>query len=322
MFLLTSLQRHTKNIIIGAVILTALFPLSAEAQVIRGLEVTPFLIELDVPKGGTITSQIDLTNRSSEPLLITAAPRDFLPGEDGQPEFVPDTEINDKTFSLSSWVTLEASDRFTINPGQTVTVPFKVSPPINAEQGTHYGALLFTYISQAADGNLSEVQQSIGTILLVYYGQTRESGVVDLITDNKLYWQADKVTLTNLFQNIGNVHVKPKGEVYIKNLFGQTVATPFVNRDAANVLPRTNRGFVSTWYPSSLSFGPYFVETKIIYGPNRLEAKDRVIIWILPWYLVLATFFILAIIIWVIFHGRHLHKRRVIRKHLERTGKI
>lgn len=322
MWLLILLQQRIKQLLLSAVILTALFPFSATAQTIRGLEVSPFLIELDVAKGGTTASEINLVNRSAEPITITVTPRDFLPGEDGQPEFVPDTEINDKTFSLSSWVTLQRPDRFTINPGEQVSVPFTVSPPVDAEQGTHYGGLLFSYAGRPSEGSTTEVQQSVGTILLVYYGQSRENGEVDLQVNQKVYWQADKVNFTNLFHNVGNVHVKPKGEVYIKNMLGHVVGTTFVNRDASNVLPRTDRAYLSTWYPSSLSFGRYTAESVITYGGSRLEARDKVVIWILPWYTDLIILLVLAIIIWIIFHGRHLHKRRVIRKHLEKTKSL
>src|SRR4051812_23696911 len=97
-----TLQQQLTKIIAGAALIAALVPSLAQAQDIRGLEVTPFLIELDVAKGGTMQSHVDLTNHSTAPIVITAAPRDFLPGEDGQPQFVPDPhQENNPTFSLS-----------------------------------------------------------------------------------------------------------------------------------------------------------------------------------------------------------------------------
>ncbi len=312
-------QQLIKFLVLSAVLITALFPLSARAQTVSGLEVSPFLIELDVPKGGTTSSHIDLVNRSTQSLAVSITPRDFLPGEEGQPEFVPDEEFNDRTFSLASWINISGDSKIVLQPGELRTVNFTVNPPVNSEQGTHYGAVLFSFVNESEQSQASEVQQSIGTILLVYYGETRENGVADLKVNKEVFWQADKVTFTNLFQNLGNVHVKPKGEVYIKNIFGQIVGTSFINRDAANVLPRTNRGFVSTWYPSSLSFGRYTAESKITYGPNRLEAHDKVVIWILPWYLDIVVIAALIIILWIIFHGRHLHKRRVVKRHLEKN---
>lgn len=314
-----TLRQQLTKFIAGAALVAALVPSLAIAQApIQGLEVAPFLIELDVAKGGTIGSHVDLTNRTNSPLVITTTPRDFLPGEDGQPQFIPDPQTNDPTFSLSSWVKLSSPSQFTINPGQLVTVNFSVNPPKDAEQGTHYGALLFSYSGKLSEGSVSEVQQSVGTILLVYYGQSRENGEVHSKADRKILWSPDKVTFSERFNNTGNVHVKPKGEVKVRNMFGQIVSTPQVNRDAANVLPKSERTFVTTWYPSSFAFGRYTAETVLTYGRGKLEAKDKVVIWVLPWYIDIVVIAFIIFILWIIFHGRHLHKRRVIRRHLER----
>lgn len=337
----TSPQRHIKLALLAALlsssVLFGLVPVEVIAQGtqeqttstqpddstrnIKGLEVSPFLIELDVAKGGSVDSEINLTNRSSTELSITISPKDFLPGIEGQPQFIPDPDINDTTFSLSSWVNLKSSAQIKIAPNETVVVKFSVNPPINAEQGTHYGAMLFSYSGTGTEGNSTEVQQSVGTILLVYYGQGRENAEVKLKSEKNIYWSNTKVDFKNIFSNTGNVHVKPKGEVYVKNIFGQVVGTTFVNRDGANVLPKTDRTFSSTWIPTNFSYGRYTAEVKLTYGRSRLEAKSKIVIWILPKYFVLATALGIIFILWVLLHGRHIHKRRVIRKHLENASK-
>lgn len=306
-------------------ILFFLVPTSVVAQqsgspttLVRGLEITPFLLDLEVEKGGEISSQIDLTNRSLSPLIITVTPRDFLPGLEGQPEFVPDTQINDPTFSLAAWVSLQVPTQFTLSPNETFSVPFTLRPPANAEDGTHYGALLFSYVGSSAVGSASEIQQSVGTIILVRYGVGRENGTTTLTPSSKLMFNANKVTFENKFINTGNVHVKPKGEVYVTNIFGKVVSTPFINRDAANVLPKTDRTFVNTWYPSSFSFGRYTAESVLTYGRGRLEAKDKVVIWVLPFYFLIAIAIVIGTLLWFIFHGRHWHKRRVIDRHYKK----
>lgn len=304
-----------------AFLLLLVLPYPAAAQTAgsnlaaRGLEITPFLLDLEVAKGGSIDSEITLTNRNTAPLIITVTPRDFLPGAEGQPQFVPDTTINDPTFSLAAWIEVKSATQFTIPPGETITVPLSLSPPTNAEQGTHYGALLFSYVGQSATGSASEVQQSVGTIILVRYGEARENGKVELRPSHRFVWSADKVTFENHFQNIGNVHVQPKGEIYIKNMWGKIIETPFVNRDAANILPKSDRTFINSWYPSTFAFGRYTTESVLTYGRGRLEARDKVIIWVLPWYMLLAVGIVIVIILWFIFHGRHWHRRRIIKRH-------
>lgn len=286
---------------------------------VKGLEVTPFIFDLDVEKGKEISSKVDLVNHSTSPLIITVSPRDFLPGDDGQPQFIPDPTINDPTFSLAEWVELGTASQFTIQPGQLVSVPFKLHPPQNAEDGTHYGALLFSYVGISATGSASEIQQSVGTIILVRYGVARELGKTTLTADKHLLWGSDQITFQNVFEDTGNVHVQPKGEIYIRNIFGQTVATQFVNRDAANVLPKTKRTFINTWYPSNFAFGRFTAESILNYGRGHLETKSIQVIWILPWYLLLIFISIIFFLTWFWLHGIHLYHRRVVKKHIERT---
>lgn len=313
-----------KKIIIYICLLVVLIPVTASAQQqdqVRGLEIAPFLLDLEVEKGKEITSQIDVVNRSTAPLIVTVTPRDFLPGYEGQPEFVPDIEINDPTFSLAAWVALGIDSQFTLQPGELASVPFTLRPPQNAEDGTHYGALLFSYVASSATGSASEIQQSVGSILLVRYGVGRELGNTVLTANKHVVWSEDKINLYNTFTNTGNVHVQPKGEVYIRNIFGQVVSTPFVNRDAVNVLPKTEREFLSTWIPSSFAFGRYTAESVLVYGRGRLEAKDIQVIWVLPIYMLVLFSLIIATILWFIFHDRHWHKRRIITKHYQKQEK-
>jgi hypothetical protein len=317
MWLLTSQQRLIKICLWSALfVAVTLFPPAAKAQEQRGLEISPFLIDLNVPKGGSIESQIEVANRGSETLRFAVVSRDFLPGDNGQPAFVPDEQIQDHTFSLSSWINLQSPAELTLAPGQSSTVRFSVSPPANTEDGTHYGAILFTLIDAAAAPVAGQVQQSVGTILLVSYGQPQASAELRLQPKQTIFWTADTVEVGTLFSNTGNGHVRPKGEIYFKNLFGQTVGSAFVNRDAASVLPKTERQFASAWLPSWLSFGPYTAEAVVIYGQERLEIRDQVVIWILPWYLIAAGIVFLAVLLWLIISGRPRYKRWVIKRYL------
>lgn len=296
-----------------------LWPIGASAQApsFTGLTVAPFILELDVPKGGSANSEITVTNNYDKDLYLITTPKDFLASGDGRPIFVPDEVENDLTFSLASWIKLQVPDKFPIKARQEIKVPFTISPPANAEDGTHYGALLFNYTSGEDVGG-SVIKQSVGPIILVRYGWGRERGHVELSPEKKVYWSPDQVDFTANFINEGNVHVKPKGEIYIKDIFGRVVATPFVNRDGANVLPKTNRLFSASWLPSNFSFGFYRAQIILTYGDTRLEDRDQIIIWVMPWYTTAIVILILLAIIYYRVHGHHVYKRRVIRKHIEK----
>ncbi len=286
----------------------------AQNNTSRILELAPFLTELKVDKGQSTSSNISVTNRSNQEITIAASSKDFLPGLDGQPQFVPDIEENGSTFSLASWIKFLTPNKFTIKPNETFILKYAVSPPKDAEQGTHYGAILFSYSSGDLPSGV-EVTQSVGTIILLGYGQSRTGGASSVKTSKSIIWWNDKIEFSNKFDNIGNVHVKPKGEVYIKNMFGKIVATDFYNKDASNVLPKSDRTFIAKWFPSVLSFGRYKAESILVFGVEKLETRQSNVVWVLPLYLVVPLLFLIILMLWFLLHGRHWHRRRVLKRH-------
>lgn len=297
-------------------LLLAFAPQSANAQTeFREISISPFLEELEVAKGGSVNSEIEVTNTSGKNISVSILARDFLPGQRGEPKFIPDTEFNDVTFSLASWIKFPMGDTIELAVGETKTVPYVVSPPENAEQGSHYGAVLFSLSGTSTLSGVG-INQSIGTIVIVSYGEARPEGQLEFSADPKLIWWNEKVDFTNHFINSGRVHIKPKGEVYVTNIFGKIVSTPATNRDAANVLPQSDRTFVSEWDPGTFAFGPYTVESVVSFGEQKLELRQKETVWVLPIYFLTIIVFVVLIIIWFIAHGRHWHRRRVIQKHV------
>lgn len=301
--------------IIFLVLFVSMAPNLANAQTeFREISISPFLQELVVDKGSTISSEIEVTNTSAKNISITVSARDFLPGQRGEPEFIPDEEFNDVTFSLASWIRFPEGNQVELAVGETKKVPYLVSPPENAEQGSHYGAILFSLSGTSTLSGVG-INQSVGTIVIISYGEARPEGQLEFSAEPNYIWWNSKVEFTNQFINSGRVHVKPKGEVYVTNLFGTIVSTPAVNRDAANVLPQSNRTFVTEWDPSTFAFGPYKVESVITFGDQRLELRASETIWVLPIYLLTVIAVILIIVFWFIFHGRHWHRKKIIDKH-------
>lgn len=286
----------------------------AQPAEFREISISPFLQELEVPKGGTINAAIELYNNSERDITVFLSTRDFLPGDRGEPQFIPDDEYNDITFSLAAWIELESGNQVTLTPGEMKQIRYSVNPPENAEQGTHYGAILFSLTDGPTLSGVG-ITQSVGTIIIVGYGEARSQGELQFTAAPKVVWWNSKIEFTATFNNTGRVHVKPKGEVRIKNIFGRVVATPVINRDAANVLPQSDRTFISDWFPSRLAFGPYFAESTVTYGKERLEAREKTIIWILPVYTLIALGVTITILLWFVVHGRHWHRKRVIDRH-------
>ncbi len=302
-------------IIIFAVALgTMWYPLTVKAET-REINISPFLQELEVAKGSSLQSSITITNTSEQELTVSIATKDFLAGDRGEPLFVPDAEFNELTFSLASWITIDGGSTVILGPKQSKDIVYHINPPANAEQGTHYGAVMFSYDSDRQLAGVG-ITQSVGTIVLVRYGEARSQGMMSFSVDHRVEFFNNKFRFTNVFTNTGNVHVKPKGEIQFKNIFGKVVGSSFINRDGDNVLPQSDRTFLADWNPGNFSFGPYRANVLVTYGKEKLELRSEEIIWVFPVQVLVLLFFVVTIILWFIIHGRHWHRRRVLKKHL------
>ena len=282
-----------------AVAATAIFAATAAAQsasIQQGLTISPFLLERQMQKGDSTDEIIDITNTSSQVLPVIISINDFIPvGDNGQEEFV-DPGQGDPHYSLSSWITITSDPKPILQPGEKTSIHFTITPPTNAEDGGHYGAILFTFKSGILSGTGSEVIEKLGAIILVKLGKAVEDGQIANFSTSHSFYQYPPVSFNTRFKNTGNVHVAPRGNISIYNMFGTEVASVLVNENANNVLANTERAFASTW-DTKFAFGPYRASVKLVYGDSGSVVTASTTFWILPWKTVLIYAFILLILI-------------------------
>ncbi len=270
--------------------LTLLLPITVLAQdlsnrkylEVEGLGIDPFLIEINTQIGTTTTKKIKLTNTTNDALSFVASINDFVPnGNTGQALFLDSEKESDPRFSLNRWVTITKQPTFTIPPRGNTEVEFSITPPVNAEPGTHYGGILFGRPAEELKDSETGVQQKVGAIILVKLGKSEENVQVANFGANKKIFQKEIVNFDTLLSNEGNVHSKPKGDITIKNIFGKAIAQVPVNRDALIMLPQTHRSFLSEWDPK-FEIGRFTAEEVLYYGNPKLELHSTVVFWILP----------------------------------------
>ena len=271
----------------------------AKSLAVQGLAIDPFLIEADVNPGEKNDYSITLVNTTDHALAFTVSINDFVPnGRTGQPRFLDSTETADPRYALSSWVRITKQPDFTIPPHGQTAVKFSLNPPADAEPGTHYGGILFGQAGASGAGPGSAVEQKVGAIILARLGKSQEKGAISEFFTQHAVYQSLPVDFLLTFHNYGNVHSKPKGDITIRNIFGEEVAQVPVNPDAGIVLPESERDFVSSWRPR-WAFGRYTAETIMYYGNPKLEARATTAFWVIPtaplFYGLLALLLLLAL---------------------------
>ena len=315
--------------ILGALVLPLFFSVAVLAvsspdssinssQPVQGLSLSPFIFEDSAQKGQVVEHQIQLSNNSPETLIISAATADFKAGNDtGQPLFLAPGEAGNPTYSLSLWVKMSNVPAHLL-PGQKQLVAVKISVPLNAEDGTHYGAILFSYnTANNQSGAGADIIKKAGTLFFLKVGAANEQGNIKNFSGKNIFLNSSAFFNTT-FENTGNVHLKPKGQMEIRNIFGQLVGSVQVNRDAQIVLPQTFRSFGSQWH-SFFPFGWYIATAHLYYGDSNLEAISKISFWIFPLQQILLTIILIAIFALALIFGIRKYNQWIVKKHFDET---
>lgn len=267
-----------------------------EAVSKNGLAVTPPSFEIAGNPGATITNTVRLENMKSTPVRLAVDRRNFAAiGEDGAIGLTEDTD----TFSLASWITVDPAD-VVIPPKSTRTFTFSIKVPLNAEPGGHFGSLIFRSITDdTLTGSGASVAQEIGSlILLKLAGDTKEGAHNESFTTTKSLYEYGPVQFDSRVKNLGNVHLKPYGNITITNMLGQKVAT--IEYDAKNVLPGAIRKISAEW-PTKWRFGRYNATSVLIYGSNNTQLANVTSFYILP-YRLMAVVLVVLIVLGLMFY--------------------
>ncbi len=280
---------------------------------IQGLSITPFLIETEIFAGKSSKHSVTLSNTTDSDLPITVSINDFVPNESGDaPKFLPTDSQSASRFSLSRWVSIIRQPNFTIPARGETQIEFSVTPPEDAEPGTHYGGLLFSFkVPQLKEMN-TEVEHKAAVVILAQLGKAQNNLTATRFTAEPTI-DYSKVNFLLSLYNQGNVHEKPKGEVRITNWFGRQVGSGQINSDAGLILPQSQRNFSTSWN-SGWSLGRYTATAVIYYGSSKLELRSVEHFWIVPWQRLIIVSALLIGLIVLGYRGLKRYNRWVIKR--------
>lgn len=274
---------------------------------VAGLIVSPPIIEKDAVGGASFSGIIRITNpNATTDLKVGISLGDFkASGEEGQQTFL-DPATNTGSFSLAKWIKVE--DSTTLKANETKEIRYSVDVPKDAEPGGHYGVIFFSpsFLNPTVlQGSGVAAVPKVGALLLVNVpGAIKYDGsIIEFKSNKKIYWNIKNIVdFLTRFQNLGTTHVKPQGDIVIKNTFGKEVARLKVNEKMGNILPDSIRKFENSW-EKKYGFGIYKTQVTLAYGDGQ-SATASLSFWIIPWILIVIILVVLILLIWLIKHLR------------------
>lgn len=282
------------------------------AQGSLALSISPTLVELGASPGDSWRSNLKVINTNDFDLTVYGSPVNFIPrGEGGQGDFVPVPESEQFGSTLAEWVTLEQAS-ITIPAGSSAQLPFIVSVPEDAAPGGHFAAILVSTqppVFEGESASLRTTQVVSSLFFLRVAGDVIESGSIRSFTAENTYSANPETSIELRFENTGNVHLRPQGDIVISNMWGRERGRIPVNYNTSfgNSLPNSIRKYEFAWSKdfSISDIGRYKAEIALAYGSeNRQFATRTAAFWVIPTKGLFITFtfivFFFAFIIWVV----------------------
>jgi hypothetical protein len=282
---------------------TALSPGTAAAytvekhddQVTGQIVISPTKVELSLDPGDTATSEITLVNRTGEPVTFQFSTEDFEGSLDPSQATVFMAEEQSPR-GASTWLNPEV-DSIVLDHGETLTMNVEVSVPPSAEPGGHYAALFASRTTDRYEnGSAVKITDRIGTLFLITVsGAIDEVGTLDA-PEVDGFMEYGPVYVGLVFNNEGNVHLKPKGKVVIRNLLGQTVTE--IPVEEWIVLPDSSRRTLVKWDRHYL-LGRYSATAEITYGESNITLLSETSFWVIPWKIILTVILSLLLLAFI-----------------------
>lgn len=295
-------------------------PLAALAQGSVTLSVSPTLFDMTASPTQVWSSSVRVINTNDFPLQVYTTVVNFAPsGESGQGTMIPVFESETEGTSLAEWITLD-QEEVLIPAEQTVSIPFTISVPDDAAPGGHFAAILVGTRSFGDSNGAAQVETSQVVTSLLFLrvaGDIVESGQIrDFVTD-RLIAESPEMSFSLRFENTGNVHIQPQGEITITNMWGKERGVVPINKASqfGNVLPESVRKYNFSWTGdwSFADIGRYKAVVTLGYGEqNRKFVDSTTTFWVIPWRALLLVLVIVGGLVWFIVWGIKLYIRRML----------
>ncbi len=270
-----------------------------------GFTVTPMIQEVILDEGESGETYLaTVTNETENLATFELSVLDFgsLDESGGIAFLGASGELGEK-YALASWMQPEASE-VTLQPGETRSIKVRIENRENLSPGGHYGALIFKNTSLAQpDVPSVAINQIFSSLVLVKKTGGAKYSLELASLEHTDPWFRFERSVVPRFQNAGNVHVTPRGEVRVTDPIGQLVYRGVLNEGSAIILPETFREYPFKLFSVERAFLPGHYTFDFSY---RYEGRDEKTLWSkrflyfppLSIFVVVSTLLLFGIFIW------------------------
>lgn len=259
----------------------------------EGFAVEPAILRVSVERGGQFRSFFTLSNSGDGAITLDLLVADFVPegGAGGvkKMEGIPD---KDDPVRASGWFSVPDGP-LVVPPHQKLRVPFSISVPSDANPGGRSVVLEL----ETREGSARERMNMLNFVTVP--GDAKEQlTILSFARDAIMTADAHGVFALEL-KNDGDTHLRPEGEVVVRNMLGVERGRYALNGLLApgTIIPKAKRSVEYNWAGSlsAFDFGLWNARIELHYGEGDANSVgDRTFFLVLPWRALLLIIFILG----------------------------
>lgn len=249
---------------------TLVYGLSQAVAQQTGINLTasPTSYDLVTTPGTTLNEKVRIRNNTDSPVNLKVELKKLVADATGQIT-LQDFQKGD---DYAQWISVQNAS-FSAQPKEWSDIPFTLTVPQQAAF-SYYWALLVSVESQKSQINTPQTKIT-GAVAIPVLLAIRRNGLVfsgsiaSFKTSNQFY-EYLPVDFSLTFKNSGNVHIKPRGNIFITDWTGKQIDSIGINDAQANVLPGSVRTYTSLWNNGFIT-----LEDKIEDGKIVTDAKGN-----------------------------------------------
>lgn len=303
-----------KKIILSLLIfLGCSVPVLAESGLV--LVTSPLPINLVASPGSSVSAEIKIKNGGKDLEKLKVGLMKFSAyNQDGQPRLF-DREKGDDYFD---WVSF-SENKFELEPNEWKTIEMNIEVPNEAAFGYYYAVVFSRDDEYIPDGNkTTKIVGATACLVLLEVRvdrAIREIEIEEFMVDKKIYEFLPTNFLIKL-KNKGNVHVAPRGNIFITDSKGKDVSVIEVNQYRGNILPQSIRNFETKWtdgFPkyedkklkwdfakaNKLRIGKYKASMLLAYDDGKRDVPIEAVLsfWVIPYRIIGAIMLAVGLIL-------------------------
>lgn len=275
----------------------------------QAVTVGPAKIDQAADPGDVISGSFFVMNEGDKEALFSSEIEIFFE-EGGEKKFYP---ADPASRDLPFW--FDQIEPVVLKAGEQRYVPFTVRVPSDASPGGHYAVVWWKTQPLGGEGSGVGVVTRAGVLMyLRISGDVNEAARLVSITDKdqRFFWSLP-VSIAVLFKNDGNVHLKPNGDLFVRNILGKERAHFAINKTNYIVFPGQPHKMIMPWEPR-FAFGPYKVALDLAYGKDPTTIQKEMWIFVFPWKISVFVFLVLFVVFFLIPQGIIRYNRWIIEK--------